>query len=42
MKQRPNTRPAQFLWPEFNQMIEWQLDGHGVLLAQRGNCRETL
>ena len=42
MKQRPDTRSAQFLWPEFIQMIEWQLDGHGVLLAQRGNCRDSV
>jgi hypothetical protein len=41
MKQRPDTGPAHFLWPEFNQMIEWQLDGHGVLVAQRGNSREA-
>jgi hypothetical protein len=40
MKQRPDTRPAQTLWPKFSQMIEWQLDGHDVLLAQRGNSRD--
>ena len=42
MKQRPDTRPAQLVWPEFSQMIEWQLDGHGVLLAQRGNSRDSV
>jgi hypothetical protein len=42
MKQRPETRPAQLVWPEFSQMIEWQLDGHGVLLAQRGNSRDSV
>ena len=41
MKQRPDTGPAHFLWPELSQMIEWQLDGHGVLVAQRGNSREA-
>jgi hypothetical protein len=28
MKQRSDTRAAQFLWPEFRQMIEWQFDRH--------------
>ena len=42
MEQRPDTRPAQFLWPKFSQMIEWQLDRHGVLLAQRGNSRDSV
>ncbi len=42
MKQRADARAAKFFWPEFNQMIEWQLDGHAVLLAQRGNSRDSV
>ena len=42
MKQRPDTSAAHFLRPEFGYIIEWQLDGHGVLVTQRGNSRETL
>jgi Acetylglutamate kinase len=34
--------PREISWPEFNQMIEWQLDRHGVLLAQRGNSRDSV
>jgi len=42
MKQRPDTRTVKFLWPEFSQMIEGQLDGHAVLLAHRGNSRDSV
>src|SRR5207249_2032029 len=42
VKQHPDGGTAKFLWPEFNQMIEWQDDGHAVLLAQRGNSRDSV
>jgi hypothetical protein len=42
MKQRADTRTAECLRPKFAQMIEWQLDGHGVLLTQGGNSRDSL
>ena len=41
VKQRRDARTAKFLWPELSQMIEWQGDGHAVLLAQRRNSREA-
>jgi hypothetical protein len=42
MKQRADTRAVQFFRPEFSQLIKGQLDGHGVVLAQRGNSRDPV
>jgi hypothetical protein len=42
MKQDSDPRTVEFFRPKFSQMIEWKLDGHGILLAQRGNSRDPV
>ena len=42
MKQRPYARAAKFRWPKFKEMVDWQLDSHRVVLAQRRNSRDSV
>ena len=34
MDERADSGSAKFFWPKFAKMIEWNLDGHTVLLAR--------